>query len=218
MYRSRIVMNKNLISQIEEFILTYPQFTFNKSKGRIEGEFELKNESTDLVLETYELEIFFSNRSFVSQFPQVYEISEKIPRIADRHMYENGMLCLATSLDEFINCSRGINLSYFTEKIIKPFLATQTLISLGEIDSFPQGEYSHGKKGILESYKEYFGLKSLDEAFLMLKALALKMGRNERCFCNGQKKYKQCHLKLIRGKPLPDIFKLRKDFDYVVSE
>lgn len=204
-------MSKWLIKDINKALEDYPSLTLNEKTGVVSGSFPLTNPSTGEKIEEYDLRITFPSGTFINKLPRVWETSERLPRLRDRHIYDDGEFCLASSLDAYLLCREGVTFLNFLEDVVSPFLASQTLISLGEPDAFPQGQYSHGEQGILESYQEYFGTQDLSLIVDTLSASLRKIGRNTKCFCGSGKKFKYCHAVFFRDKPLPPVDILKKD-------
>jgi len=204
-------MSKKLVDQIKETLEAYPDMSFDEKRMIVSGNYSLVNTQTGDSIEDYNLSIFFPIGVFSTTLPRVKELGGKIPRLIDRHIYPKGTFCLTTRLYEYIICRNGITFAAFLESIVRPFLATQTLLSLGEISRFPQGEFSHGGKGILEGYQDYLKLESEQETIDTISAVISKIGRNKKCFCGSGKKYKDCHLKIVQSNPLPNTVLLRKD-------
>lgn len=163
----------------------------------IEGDFEIHNPRTQEVLETFRIKILFPPEYPNSKLPLVQEIGNKVPRIKDRHVYPDGTFCLTTPLNEFVICRKGITFLRFLNEILRPFLATQIAISEGWLNEFPQGEYSHGEKGILESYIDFLDLSNIRLLISGLEMSLTKIERNCRCFCQSGLKLKRCHLQQI---------------------
>jgi len=192
----------DLMKEIKETLTDYPTLIFSKKKWRIEGEFEIKNEETNVVLESYTIEILIPKQFLKVRLPMVTEVSHKIPRHPDRHVYKDGLFCLGTALSEYLICREGITFRKFLEEILKPFLATQLAISVGWLKSFPQGEYEHGAVGVFQAYCEFFKINNIDEIITAIKIGLKKNQRNTLCYCSSGKKIKSCHLdnyKIIRN-------------------
>ena len=63
---------------------------------------------------------------------------------------------------------------------------------------YPIGEYKHGFEGISESLKEIVNTDSIDFVKKSIEfTLSNSLSRNQPCYCNSGKKYKNCHLTAI---------------------
>ncbi len=113
------------------------------------------------VKDVYEIKIDCANR-------KVYETGNRIEKIADRHIYDDGSCCLELSMPE------QKKLSDFIRCFVCPFFVWQAYYEqYNEVP--PWGEWSHGIEGIKEFYDS---IKNI--------------GRNDRCICGSGKKYKIC--------------------------
>lgn len=130
-------------------------------------------------------------------FPDLRELSRKIPREADRHIYNNGNCCVTVFQQQMIDASKGISLYDYILSYVLPYLANQ--IYFEEYGRWANGEYSHGLAGHFEFYKDKLDIDNLTgfgEAFdILLKRRILD--RNELCFCGSRKRYKNCHQNVI---------------------
>ncbi len=143
--------------------------------------------------------------------PKVFDTEERIPRIPDRHINHDGSCCLGPRLKLYHQLNNEITIQNWLDKLAIPFFANQLYYELE--DHFFSGEYSHGAKGILEYYKEYWNSTDIDEIKLKLKRICgIGVGRNEKCFCGSDVKYKKCHLwkREFEGIPI-NIYKLDLD-------
>jgi len=187
-------MSRFLKEEIKNTLIDYPNLKFNKTKYTVTGDFEIINENTGVIIETYNLKIEIPVRFTKLILPRVTEISHKIPRHPDRHVYKDGLFCLGTPLSEYLICSKGITFKEFIEKILRPFLATQLAITKKWLSSFPQGEFGHGAIGIYESYSDFFNTKDKNTIITGIKIALNKNQRNKVCFCSSGKKLKHCHM------------------------
>lgn len=183
-----------LLNDIRSALKSYPSLQIDAGFNIVKGGFEIKNERGE-VLETYSLEITIPQSYPNSRLPIVREVSQRIPRNKDRHIFEDGRLCLSTPLGELLICRDGITFLKFLDEVLHPFLASQYAISCGWLNEFPQGEYSHGGKGIYESYSEFLEIDGIDKAISALIMATKRNQRNKKCFCASRKKLKDCHFK-----------------------
>lgn len=190
--QGRIKMSR-LVDDIRSALKSYPGLQIDKASNAVKGGFNIRNTQTNEVLETYELEITFPQNYPGRRLPIVRECSNKIPRNRDRHIFEDGRLCLSTALGELLICRRGITFEIFLNEILYPFLATQFAMSCGWLNEFPQGEYGHGARGIYESYAEFLGIGGEDAIVLAIRMAMMRNQRNKKCFCGSGRKLKDCH-------------------------
>lgn len=189
-----------LKKQHEELLVHFPGlYKFSKYKRgySIRGSLDLVDPDNGKVWDVYEVRILVSP-NYPRTIPTLIETGKKIERIDDLHIDENGVCCLAPRVEEFLILGYQYNLADFIKKLVIPFLANQKLISLGE-KSWNIGEYSHFGQGVLEYYKEKLGISSMEHVLSCIRYLSgsYKLGRNDPCFCNGDKKFKDCHQKKL---------------------
>lgn len=190
----------------------YPSW-FNQLKIQVEGKyprlkfFTYKNEILALrgpidltvgsdVFDSYEIEIIFTDQH-PSEAPLVRETAERIPRILDRHIYEkSGFFCLGPRLAVKEAWMKNHNVISFLSDPVISFLANQSYYE--RTGEWKNGEYAHGKKGIIQYYRERFNINDERELVLVLNSVieGVKIGRNDPCFCKSGKKAKKCHLNL----------------------
>ena len=150
-----------LLNDLQEALKKYDKLKINKENGTVTGKYEIINPNSNLVLDSFSLIFTFPHNYPNLCLPIVKELERKIPRIADRHVYPDGKLCLTTPINEFLICKKGISFLEFLDDIVGPYLAAQMAISMGWLDGFPQGEYEHGYEGIFQSYSEFFEITDL---------------------------------------------------------
>ena len=208
---------KQLLGQVNSWVEVHPAFEFDPENYSIEGYYELCNSVTGKVIDGYFIEVKLSVDSLSTLFPAVYETKGRIERIADRHMYPDGRLCLTTRFVQRHACRKGLSFSSFMAKVVEPFLMTQLLIERGVIDKFPQGEYSHGWLGIVEGYNDIIGV---DDPELIIKLLLLNRSRklqrpNDSCVCGSGKKFKYCHRSAVRKIGYLDADDMNNEIDWL---
>ncbi len=122
--------------QISEVLKAHPGLRYDAPSKRFRGQIEAGSN------DCYEVEIDIS--IFPEQFPLVCETGERIPRKADRHVYEDtGHFCFTTNTRETILLKKKVKtLPDFFEKILLPFLWNNSYYELN--GEYAQGEYAHG--------------------------------------------------------------------------
>jgi len=102
--------------------------------------------------EDYEVEIHASEK-FPFEFPDLFEISGKIPRIGDWHIYEDtGSCCVKVKPAELIRCRDGITVTDYIRDEVMPYLFNQTHRRVEGY--YVNGEYAHGWAGIYQFYAD----------------------------------------------------------------
>ncbi len=182
----------NTRSEIET---NYPTLHF-RSRHRIvilSGSFPVCDEQG--VIDYFIIEIELP-KNFPRQLPIVREIGERIPRIADRHMFTNGVACLFVQEDWWLSHPNGYSLLEFLGGPVRNFFVGQSMVELRL--GWPLGERAHGIRGILECYAELTGAPNLEiaEGYLQLLARDKFNGRLA-CPCGSGKMIRHCHLPML---------------------
>ncbi|WPV66926.1 hypothetical protein [Chitinophaga sp. LS1] len=181
-------------SQSNSLILKYPQLSKSSLDGLpiVKGMLDIVDQNGKY-WQTFEIEIHCTN-SYPNRFPSVYEVSNKIPKIADWHMYEDTLACcIGIVPEEIIRCKNGIMLLDFYEEAVIPYFFNQTHRMVEGY--YVNGEYEHGLAGILQYYTELFmNLNSEKVLGLLIKFLKNgDLGRTSQCFCGSREKMRKCH-------------------------
>jgi hypothetical protein len=199
---------KLLLKQAKKWVEQHPTFTYDPDSSSVEGFYEFLHPETKKCIDGYYIKIVLYKTSLSTSFPHVYETKGRVPWEIDRHVYSDGRLCLTTKLTQYHACRRGIDFSTFIKTVVEPFLATQLLIEMKIIESFPQGEYSHGGEGIVEGYYDHLGVRN-PEKLIQRK----RQHPNRPCFCGSGKNYKRCCRELVRKVGFVD----PKDIDHEIK-
>lgn len=179
--------------ELSKALTRYPELILKSDPLRIEGELLILHKDGGVV-DTYQVSIKFYKSSFVKRFPRVFETRSRIPAIPDRHVYSDGELCLGTAFAQERRLhNKPMDLDIFFQEILYPYFASQSLIEIGELDAFPQGERSHGILGKAEEYMDFWQVGTVKDAAERLSAYVNKLRRNDPCFCQSGKKFKMCH-------------------------
>lgn len=183
------------LSQIEAALEAFPMLL-----RVISGEWEVLRGTLPIIdangrhWEDFEIEIRASE-NFPNEFPHLFELSGKIPKIADWHIYEDtGACCVKVKPEEIIRCVRGITLKeYITEEVL-PYLFNQTHRRVEGY--YVNGEYAHGIVGIYEYYARILrSLGDIDRTVWLMQYIARNVRpiRTSMCFCGSAEKYRHCH-------------------------
>lgn len=180
-------------------IKTYPGLTSFNRDGRpgLSGELSLKGED-GIIYDTYTIEII-PMEGYPHSFPYLYEIGNKIPKNYDWHVYEtDGHCCIKTTPEEILICKKRLNLIYFIEEEIKPYLYNQTFRRL---NGYFHQERAHGLKGWIQYFEEVFNTKDINLIKSGLNFISKRQEpcRVSLCFCGSHKKYRKCHREAYRS-------------------
>jgi hypothetical protein len=144
--------------------------------------------------ESYQIEIRYAE-GFPHRFPSLYETGDKIPKIADWHIYEDTFACcVKVKPAEIIRCANGITITQYLKEEALPYLFNQTHRRVEGY--YVNGEYSHGIAGIYQFYSEELGTaRDIDQTLRIMHFIASnpRPVRTSMCFCNSGIKFRNCH-------------------------
>lgn len=147
-----------------------------------------------LINDSFEIEILISE-VFPKEPPSTKEIGGRIPSAF--HHYDDGSLCLGTPLHIRMTFLQNPTLLGYVQDLVIPYLFSYCYWK--KFGRMPFGELSHGRKGIMEYYKELFNLKSDLVVIKLLKIIAEDNYRGHHiCPCGSGKIIRQCHGEIIR--------------------
>lgn len=182
-------------NQIRELLKSYPHFKIISTELNeyLKGILAVPNDEGD-VIGNFLIEIHISEK-FPFAFPILFEVGEQIPNEADWHKYKDHSCCVTVPAEEILLCKNGISVNEFIESQAIPYLANY--VHRKETGYYKNGDYAHGSKGNYQFYEKLF---KTDNQKLWLEyikfAFGLKkhnVGRNEKCMCGSNLKYKKCH-------------------------
>lgn len=169
---------RTFVSQLNDVCQEFPHLRIRELDGKqyLKGTIEI-SDTEQTATKSYLIEIRFTN-GFPNRFPKLYEVGGDIPRDVNFHKYSDDSCCITAFIDEFFTCKNGITVLQFVREQVIPYLANQWY---RQITGKFKNEYSHGSKGQIEGLYDYaFGEKKNN------------LGRNDRCFCGSNIKYKKC--------------------------
>ena len=155
-------------------------------------------------LEQFEVEIHFKE-GYPFVFPKLFEISGKIPRLIDWHIFANqdNSCCLTVPIQERIYCADGMPLETFIRTHATYYLYNQTHRML--FGFYADKEYSHAIDGPWEFYYEFFGTQDKTVILECMRRLAgHQLGKSSLCYCGRKARMRRCH---------PDVYRLFKKLD-----
>ena len=160
-------------------------------RGRISF---VRQHDSRTVIASYEVRIEIPN-NYPDSPPSAYETGGEIDKEFG-HFMDDGSLCLGTPVEVRRRFSRDRTLLRFVEdQLISYLFNYRYLRQYGEL---PYGELSHGARGLLEYYNEFFGTKTV-KTLNLLSCLACSWGpRRKKCPCGSRKKLKACHGPLLK--------------------
>jgi len=173
-------------SQIEIVITKYPYLKYNKKKNWLYGKIFVSK------FDSYNININLN--PYPELFPQVYELDERIPKKADRHIYsDSGSFCFTTQAKSQILLKTKISsINLFIENIVIPFLQNNSYFEINK--KYKTEEYSHNVIGIIEGYRDILQLENdFQIARLMFNHIeGHKLNIRDLCYCGSGIKLKKC--------------------------
>ena len=210
----------NLRDDLSRVSKEFPELELFLSNGnpyKLEGPLEIfDNEGNKRGF--YEIQIVFDYLRYPHLFPTLKEISNKIPKIKDRHIYENTGTCCVTVLQkQAIEANKGISIYDYIKRYAVPYFANQ--IYFEEIGKWANGDYYHGDLGQIQYYVETF--KTTDLAIIChginMAVEKRLIGRNAPCFCGSTTKFKRCHQSAIEEIGLIGESQMRSDINKIIK-
>ena len=199
-------------NQINEILSAFPGLKL-KEKGKFIGFIDIGD------MDQYEIEADFSR--FPIQFPSVRETGERIPKKADRHVYQDtGNFCFTTSAREQILLKKSIKtLPDFFNRILIPFLLNNSYYELN--GTYIHGEYPHGVPGIIAGYSDILGIADTRRFISIIRdrLKGIKIRPNDLCFCGSKLKIKKCstHYERYKEFRLIDKICLQRDYEMIIE-
>lgn len=184
--------------EIKEVLAKHKSLVYHLESNSLGGELFLPDG------DSYEVRIDLD--SYPRFFPTVYEVGSRIPIKMDRHIYTDSKACCLTTraISQILLKTKIKSLLDFIDEIVIRYFENNSFF---EINGYYFGqEYSHGKQGIMEAYKD---ILQIDDAIQVAKALiqvsdnkSLKLHQN--CYCSSGRRLRKC----TNGKHLMNFRKL----------
>lgn len=205
----------SLKKDIEKVITHFPDLKYIEDTNKtseLTGYIDIFDEDGEIYFDTFKIKIKIP-KNYPYGFPTLYEIGDKIPKIADRHIFkDDNSSCVCVLQEISKESSKGITVFEYITKYVVPYLANQLYFEKSK--KWANGDYKHGFEGILQYYEEL--LKSEDIDFIqneLNQFLHFKKNRNDICFCSSERKYKKCHLSIFTKLNNLTYKRVEKDFE-----
>jgi hypothetical protein len=104
-------------------------------------------------LDRFNIEVQLPKAGRVGLFT-VRELGERLPRSPDRHVNDDGTLCVTLPHAYLYEHPEGMDLIQFLKGPLHDYLVAQCIVEHG--GDWPAGEWAHGAGGIIEFYKGVF--------------------------------------------------------------
>lgn len=141
----------------------------------------------------YNLKIYLN--PYPNAFPDVDEIGERIPKKADRHIYENtGFCCFTTTaISQILLKTKVKSLFDFVKLIVIPYMENNSFYEINK--RYIKDEFPHGAMGVLDGYKDILGISG---DFKILKLLndtiqGRFIKQSDLCYCGNNKSLRKCN-------------------------
>ncbi|CAO4147736.1 hypothetical protein LPLAFNJD_LOCUS2519 [Methylorubrum aminovorans] len=183
----------SLRAQVEEAIAAHqPELSVRTvdSLTVLDGPFVISG--PDGPFDSYQVRIAVPD-GFPWNEPVVWETGERIPRIADRHVFpKDGNCCLGVWEEWLLTAPERTFAALLTGVMHDYFVSQSYFESTGE---WPFGERSHGNAGVLESYSDLLGVpRDTSTVHRYLRLLSMTRVRGHHfCPCGSGDKLRQCH-------------------------
>lgn len=148
--------------------------------------------------DSYEVRVAVT-RDFPWEEPVVIEVGDRIPRVADRHIYpEHGTCCLGV-WEEWLLTAPDRSFETFLTGIMHDYFVSQSYYEANDV--WPFGERSHGDAGVRESYADLLGIAN-DPVIIVdhLRILSMNDVKGHHpCPCGSGQKLRHCHRNKVDG-------------------
>lgn len=149
-----------------------------------------------LLLDTFSIDMKLP-ANFPEEIPEVWEISNKIPRINDRHVDKNGKACLCYRDAIYFYWKPSLTIVDFIKIFVEPFFLWQVEYEITGGKNQDKA-YKHGPEGGIQFYQETSGFDDVKIVRQFVECLANKTIKHYWfCFCDSGKKLGDCHMDKI---------------------
>jgi hypothetical protein len=162
----------------------------------VEGTFPVLHPATQDEIGHFQIEITLLS-DFPSSMPLLRETGGRIPWIAARHCYQNGMACLFVPEERLSIWPQKAGLVELLDGPIAHYFFGQVYFE--SAGSWPFGERKHGLLGRLEYYQELLGPTEDPRAVVgFIQQLTKNQVRgHHKCFCGSGKSMRSCHFQTV---------------------
>ena len=150
----------------------------------------------NVIKDDYDIEILIPDM-YPQCPPDVQEVGGKILRCPDNHINDDGTFCFGAPLAVKQTFSQYRDLLWFVREQVVRFLFNHSYKR--EFGIRPDGELSHGPKGLLEYYYELFNAQNNVTVLEFLRLLSVdQYNDHDLCPCGSGRKIRKCHYRLIK--------------------
>ncbi len=174
-----------------ELASEYPTLRVVSTADRvlIKGAFPVRDGAE--VLDWYAVEIELAS-DHPKSLPRVREVGARIPWLLDRHVLSDGTACVVLPDAYWLENPTGrVSIPGFLAGPVRDFFLGQSVVELG--DPWPQGEWAHGAKGVVQHYTKMLEVNSIEQICRILLTTAKPLKGHLLCPCGGGRRYRDCH-------------------------
>ena len=188
-----LVIQRILAHDIDTVIRYYPKLTYcsEGKKEYLKGYLDICDTKGNY-WDTFLIKIIIPEK-YPYGVPILIELKNKIRRIDERHISEEGICCVDIDHELLYLSRKGIRLIDFMNDKVYPFFANQ--VYYDNEKKYVSEEYEHHFNGVVQFYHERLKLTRVELIISILElVLSNKIpGRNDNCLCNSGKKTKNFH-------------------------
>ena len=175
----------------------FPRFDLKvgaKGGFRVAGSVSVQGEvNSEVVRAEYEIELRIPP-DYPRSPPVLLEIGGKIDPTFHR-MGADGSLCLTAPAEVRRVFAKCATLVGFVDALVLPYLLSHACNE--QVGTMPFGEYSHGPMGLVEYYREYFGVETAQALRLLRWMADGSVNTKGWCPCGSGIPYAECHRDLV---------------------
>lgn len=208
-------MKSILKRDVRAFLNRYLSFRIidhnNKALLFLRGKLDIIDSSGDFWGD-FEITIAIHKSLYPHSIPEV-SVTAHAERNQNWHISSKGECCLDIPHRLELMKNRGIELTEFYKSKIYPFFANYCFKK--ETHAYANGEYDHFDNGIIQFYREEYGLRDEDMIVRLIEVAIgkrRKVGRNEVCSICGGLKFKNCCGRIVESLQLFGQERLLEDF------
>lgn len=209
----------NLYEQFQDLSLSFPKLRlqrYGKDHWYVRGMLRFSEEYFRRYIEDeYSIEIAVPEE-YPDVLPKIVETGNRIP--GDFHHYQDGSLCLGAPLDVKQKFRKKPTLLGYVDNCVIPYLYSYSYKC--KFGKMPFGELSHGGIGLLEYYRDLFGIKDQRRVLKFIQILAEgSYPARDRCPCGSSKRLHSCHgMLLLEMQKLQSPTEFRNEYRWIIRD
>lgn len=178
---------------IQEVEWEFPDLIFEEKEGLgyFSGTYSLGD--SQKVYDQYDVRIKIPVDSPCG-IPEVWELSNKIPRNIDLHMLPKGQACVLLPEAYWYEYPQGMSFLQFLKGPLKSYLANHSLFRMPGHWEWPNGDWAHDTKGEIQFINSWVRNEPLPTILNYLGAITNEqISLNSLCPCNSGRRIEDCH-------------------------